>query len=79
MILLLGGSSKKAFLKISDIDAVKSVKKQDNHTFKKTSFESIGFETIVGLSFHPSPLVYNMPQKREQLISFFKKIRENLC
>ena len=71
--------SKKAFLKISDMIAKESVKVQPNHTFRKVKFDTIDFEAIVGLSFHPSPLVFNMALNRDLLISFFKNIQENLC
>lgn len=79
LILLLGGSSKKSFLKIHDKSAVTTVKNMENHTFTDLEFETIDSKTKIGISFHPSPLVYNIPTKREELIAFFKKIRDNLC
>lgn len=71
LILLLGGSAKQAFLKIADSSAVKTVKNGENHTIFDCYFSSINYNTRVGLSFHPSPLVYNTPKKREKLQEFF--------
>ncbi len=82
MILLLGGSSKKAFSKIADKSAVKTVRSMENHSFSDIYFATIDFHTKVGISFHPSPLVYNTAYKREELTSFFKdlgKLYANDC
>ncbi|MCV6609123.1 MAG: uracil-DNA glycosylase [Campylobacterales bacterium] len=78
MILLLGGSSKKSFLKIADKSATKTVKNMENHTVSDLTFETINFTTKIGISFHPSPLVYNMAKKREQLQNFFKTLNQYL-
>jgi len=77
MILILGGSAKKAFLKLEDIALTSALKLMQNHTFKEVKTDS-GFKTILGLSFHPSPLVFNQKQKRQKLEEFFKKILSNL-
>lgn len=77
MILLLGGSAKKAFLKIDDKKTTQEVKTMENHSFRRIE-TGMGFETIIGLSFHPSPLVFNMKHKRERLLRFFTEIKEYL-
>ncbi len=74
MILVLGGSAKKAFLKLDDRSATSVLKQMPNHTFE-TVTTGMGFDTVLGLSFHPSPLVFNMQQKRDHLIKFFQEIR----
>jgi len=73
MILILGGSAKKAFLRVNDGNLTDTLKDMENHTFKKT-VSSSGYETMIGLGFHPSPLVYNQKAKREELLDFFKRI-----
>lgn len=73
MILILGGSAKKAFLKLDDESLTDTLKSMQNHTFKKAESSS-GYETILGLGFHPSPLVFNQKAKREELFDFFKRI-----
>ncbi len=74
LILLLGGSAKKAFLKIEDSSAKQIVKTMDNHSIDKCYFSSIDYHCKIGLSFHPSPLVYNTKDKRETLWEFFKNL-----
>ena len=73
MILLLGGSAKRAFLKLEDKSLTTALKSMQNHTFKEVK-TNIGFKTVLGISFHPSPLVVNQKQKREKLEEFFKQI-----
>jgi len=48
-----------------------TLKKMQNHTFEKVISDA-GYETILGLGFHPSPLVFNQKIKREKLMEFFK-------
>lgn len=74
MILLLGGSAKKAFLKLDDRTMTRCVKHMPNHSFQKVQSD-MGFDTIIGISFHPSPLVFNMKQKRESLTHFFGELK----
>lgn len=75
MILILGGSAKKAFLKLDDAALTSTLKKMANHTFEEVTTD-MGFTTTLGLSFHPSPLVFNMQQKRDSLIKFFNKLKK---
>ena len=70
LILILGGSAKKAFLKLNDKNLTNTLKSMQNHTFAQVH-SSLGFDTMLGLSFHPSPLVFNQKQKREKLKEFF--------
>jgi DNA polymerase len=75
MILILGGSAKKAFLQIDDTAVTKTLRTMATHTFEKIT-TGMGFETVIGLSFHPSPLVFNMAHKRECLLQFFAKLQQ---
>jgi DNA polymerase len=74
MILILGGSAKKAVMKLDDKALTATLKKMENHSFQNVMTD-MGFETTLGLSFHPSPLVYNMQQKRDTLIKFFHELK----
>lgn len=74
MILVLGGSAKKAVMKLDDKAVTGTLKTMTNHTFEKLTTD-MGFETTLGLSFHPSPLVFNMQQKRDKLINFFQALK----
>lgn len=75
MILLLGGSAKKAFLKLDDTTMTQCVKQMPNHSFQRVKSD-MGFDTTIGISFHPSPLVFNMKHKRELLTQFFYEIKK---
>ena len=76
MILVLGGSAKKAVLRLEDRALTSVLKMMENHTFEKVGTD-MGFSTILGLSFHPSPLVFNMRQKRDNLIKFFHELKNH--
>jgi uracil-DNA glycosylase len=65
MILILGGSAKKAFLKLPNQQLCDALKQMQNHTLRQID------GLTLGLSFHPSPLVYNQPKKRKLLEDFF--------
>jgi len=74
MILLLGGSAKKAFLKLDDKTMTQCVRDMPNHSFHAVQSD-MGFDTTIGISFHPSPLVFNMKQKRASLTNFFGELK----
>lgn len=73
VILILGNSAKKAFLKLDDKPLVDTLKKMQNNTFELTT-TSYGDKITIGFGFHPSPLVFNQKSKREQLLDFFSKL-----
>lgn len=74
IILVLGGSARKAFMKLADRSLTQALKSMEDHTFLKVASQS-GFDVILGRSFHPSPLVYNIPHKREKLQEFFTSLK----
>lgn len=73
VILILGNSAKKAFLKLDDKTLVDTLKKMQNNTFELTK-TSYADKITIGFGFHPSPLVFNQKSKREQLLDFFGKL-----
>ncbi|MGP1560723.1 MAG: uracil-DNA glycosylase family protein [Helicobacteraceae bacterium] len=74
LILALGGSSQRALgLIYAGIKAMK------NHSICDVNLEQIGFKTRLGISFHPSPLVYNTRAKREKLHEFFARVALELA
>ncbi len=74
MILLLGNSAIRGFSYL-DIENIKEIKNFDRNSFNKFKFNN--FETIIGISYHPSPISFNRKNIREDLESFFVKVGEN--
>lgn len=74
IIVLLGGSAEKAFC-ASDDKAVKNfVKELPKHEIKPFSF--LGENLYIAKTHHPSPLVFNRGDKRQELFDFFQKLDE---
>ena len=74
MILLLGNSAIRGFSYL-DIENIKEIKNFDRNSFNKFKFNN--FETIIGISYHPSPISFNRKNIREDLESFFVKVSKN--
>lgn len=68
IILILGNSAKNSLKFVPDIHMhLKTLKRG---TFIKTNI--YGFNTTITHTLHPSPLVYNKIDKREEMFDFFK-------
>lgn len=75
MLLVLGGSARNALMK-SGIPALKNaVKSMELHTVSTVELPGLEEPLTLGLTFHTSPLVFNVAPKREKLIQFFQKLR----
>ena len=75
LILLLGNSAIKAFSYLP-IQQAKIVKQFKRNSFNKFDF---GFyQTIIGVTYHPSPISFNRSQIRKDLEDFFKNLKNIL-
>lgn len=73
-IILLGGSAEKAFMKIEDRALKEAFKAIQKHEIKTITYANK--ELLIAKTHHPSPLVFNRPDKREELYGFFAKLNE---
>jgi DNA polymerase len=74
LIVLLGGSAEKAVSKLEDKALKEAFKSLVKHEIKEITHNN---ETIgVAKTHHPSPLVFNRPDKRAELYEFFAKLHE---
>jgi len=71
MILLLGNSAIRGFSYLNTPN-IKIIKTFSKNSFNKFQFEE--FETIIGISHHPSPIAFNRKNIREDLENFFKQL-----
>ncbi len=71
VIVVLGGSAEKAFLKLQD----KSLK-TGFKTLAKHEIKEIKKDFFLAKTHHPSPLVFNRPDKRAELFEFFSRLDE---
>lgn len=75
-IILLGGSAQKAASKIADTALKSAFKSLEKHQIKEAL---IGGERVFAAkTHHPSPLVFNRPDKRAELYEFFGRLSEQL-
>lgn len=74
LIVLLGGSAEKAVSKLEDKALKEAFKALSRHDITKISHD--GRELLVAKTHHPSPLVFNRPDKRAELYAFFDKLNE---
>jgi len=74
LIVLLGGSAEKAVLKLDDKQLKDAFKTLAKHEIKEITHNKM----VVGIAktHHPSPLVFNRPDKRAELYEFFAKLHE---
>lgn len=74
LIVLLGGSAEKAVSKLEDGGLKEAFRSLAKHEIKEITHnnEKVG----VAKTHHPSPLVFNRPDKRAQLYGFFAKLHE---
>lgn len=71
-IVLLGGSAEKAAMKMEDRELKAIFKSLAKHEIK----EMLGL--YLAKTHHPSPLVFNRPDKRAELYEFFGRLSEQL-
>lgn len=71
-IVLLGGSPEKAAMKIDDKELKAAFKSLAKHEIKNIS------GLYLAKTHHPSPLVFNRPNKRAELYEFFGRLSEQL-
>ncbi len=74
MIVLLGGSAEKAFLKIEDDLLQSAFKSLQKHEIKEISYDDRPL--LIAKTHHPSPLVFNRADKRAELYEFFSRLNE---
>jgi len=74
LIILLGGSAEKAFLKIGDKVLKDAFKALQKHEIKSIFHNNK--KLLIAKTHHPSPLVFNRPDKRAELYDFFAKLHE---
>ncbi len=74
ILILLGGSAEKAFLKIEDTALREAFKALNKHEIKEITHN--GGTLWIAKTHHPSPLVFNRPDKRAQLYEFFARLNE---
>ncbi len=74
MIVLLGNSALKAFGYINDSSITKTLKTAPKHKVVSTHSDILGGSVLIAHTYHPSPLVYNQPQKRAVLENFFGEV-----
>jgi uracil-DNA glycosylase family 4 len=75
IIVLLGGSAEKAFLKIGDKILKDAFKALQKHEIKTISHNRE--ELSIAKTHHPSPLVFNRTDKRAELYEFFDRLYEH--
>jgi DNA polymerase len=75
MILLLGNSAIRGFSYLNTPN-IKDIKKFQKNSFNTFKFNN--FETIIGISHHPSPIAFNRKNIREDLENFFGEIVKEL-
>ncbi len=78
MIILLGLSALKAFAFLDDKIVVSSVKDAKRGLVVDCASELLSYKIKISHTFHPSPLVYNQSQKKEQLQDFFRNLKKCL-
>lgn len=71
-IVLLGGSAEKAAMKMDDKELKAAFKSLAKHEIKNIS------GLYLAKTHHPSPLVFNRPDKRAELYEFFGRLSEQL-
>lgn len=74
ILILLGGSAEKAFLKIEDKTLREAFKALNKHEIKEIAHN--GGTLWIAKTHHPSPLVFNRPDKRAELYEFFARLNE---
>ena len=74
IIILLGGSAERAFCASDDKTVKNFIKELPKHEIRQFNFQ--GRNIHIAKTHHPSPLVFNRADKREELFDFFKKLDE---